>query len=228
MTNYQSVAGQFFPESPEEQQEAVRQYLKEAKNVVVNGKIKALIVPHAGWVYSGVVAAAGYKKLITKNLKLKTNIILIGPSHRESFRGVVEGVLDHSVEVQIPFIKEVLTDSEVVSLVYGDINYLDLSEEIKKRITENSIIIVSSDLSHYYPYGIAVKIDSNANKFIPEIDIENTIKKVEACGITGILALLTIAKEQKWKGKLLDYKNSGDTTREMVSVVGYGCYTFYE
>lgn len=228
---YKSAAGQFFPKDLNGQKEMIGKFLANAKDVQVKGIIKGLIVPHAGWMYSGIVAASGYQQLklqISNNKLIKDKIILVGPSHKEYFLGIKESVCDHSVEVQIPFIKEVMPGSKIISLVYGDIKYQDLSAEIKHRLTGNSVIIVSSDLSHYYPYETAKKTDNYANNYIPKLDIENTIDKVEACGITGILALLNIAKETNWKGELLDYKNSGDTAGDKDSVVGYGCYAFYE
>lgn len=224
--SYQSVAGQFFPENKKEQQEMVRKFLKEAKEVKISGKIKGLIVPHAGWIYSGIVAAAGYKQVSSRRNK-NTKIILVGPSHREYFSGVKEGIFDHSVEVQIPFLQEVAPKAKIIPLVYGQITPEDLAREIEKNLDENSIVIVSSDLSHFYPYDLAVKIDTAANKYIPELNIKKVESEVEACGKVGISAIIHLSKKKGWKAKLLDYKNSGDTAGGKDSVVGYGCYCFY-
>lgn len=219
---YQSVAGQFYPESKTEQKTMVEKLLKAAKEVKIPGKIKGLVVPHAGWIYSGIVAAVGYKALD----KFYSSI-LVGPSHREYFAGVKEKICDHSVEVQLPFLREVVPEAKIIPLVYSEVDYRGLAKVIEQRLDNNTIIIVSSDLSHFYPYDLAVQIDSRANKYIPELNIKKVEKEVEACGKTGILALMTLAKKFGWKGIFLDYKNSGDTAGDKTSVVGYGCYAFY-
>ncbi len=223
--NYQSVAGSFMPFSERDQDGIVKDFLEKIEDNSVPGNIKAIIVPHAGYIYSGIVAAYGYKLLMDKNFE---NVILVGPSHREYIEGIVEEIADHSVEVQLPFIRNVLPKAKIYPMVYGEINYQELAEEIKKKIKDHSVIVISSDLSHFYPYDLAKTIDEIANQAIPLIDAETVKTKVEACGITGILALLTVAQEFKWKGKLLKYLNSGDTGTDKSSVVGYGSYLFYE
>lgn len=223
--NYQSVAGSFMPSSEKEQNEMVNDFLGKVKDVLIPGTIKAIIVPHAGYIYSGIVAAYGYKLLKDKNFE---SVILVGPSHREYIVGIAEEIVDHSVEVQLPFIRNVLPKAKIHPLVYGEINYQGLAREIKGKVNDQSIIIISSDLSHYYPYDLAKTIDETANQAIPLLDLDTVKTKVEACGITGILALLTIACELNWKGKLIKYLNSGDTGGDKSSVVGYGCYIFYE
>lgn len=223
--NYQSVAGSFMPFSEKDQDGIVKDFLERIGDNSVPGKIKAIIVPHAGYIYSGIVAAYGYKLLMNKNFE---NVILVGPSHREYIEGVVEEIADHSVEVQLPFIRYVLPKAKIYPMVYGEINYQGLAKEIKKKMKEQSVIVISSDLSHFYPYNLAKTIDRIANQAIPQVDLEMVKTKVEACGITGILALLFIAKELNWKGKLIKYLNSGDTGGDKSSVVGYGSYLFYE
>lgn len=225
MINYQSVAGSFIPYSEREQDDMVNDFLKKVEALSVSGNIKALIVPHAGYIYSGIVAAYGYKLLEEKTFE---SIILIGPSHREYFPGILEEIIDHSVEVQLPFIRNVLPNAKIYPLVYGEIAYQKLAGEVKKRMNGKSVIIISSDLSHFHTYNQAITVDEIANRAIPQVDVETVKTKVEACGITGILALLTIAQELNWQGKLLKYLNSGDTGMDKSSVVGYGCYLFYE
>jgi AmmeMemoRadiSam system protein B len=83
-------------------------------------------------------------------------------------------------------------------------------------------------LSHYQPYLQAQRIDSVANKAVPSLDIEKAENFVDACGRDAILTLMKIAKKYNWKGKFLEYKNSGDTAGGKDAVVGYGCYAFYE
>lgn len=224
---YQSVAGQFFPEDKIEQAEMVKKFLEAAKEVKIPGAVKGIVVPHAGWTYSGIVAGAGYN-MLSKNYSSNNKIILVGPSHREYFAGIKEEICDHSVEVQLPFLKEIAPLAKVQPIVYGEIELKDLAQKIEQKLDKNTIIIVSSDLSHYYPYEMARKIDSAANKFIPELNLDKIENEVEACGKTGIMALILLAKKFGWKGILLDYQNSGDTAGDKSSVVGYGCYGFYE
>lgn len=222
--NYQSVAGTFMPKTEEEQDKMVRNFLSGAYNFPNKEKLRAMIVPHAGYIYSGKVAAYGYKQLIGRNIN---KVILVGPSHREYFTGVIEEICDHSVEVQLPFIRNVLPQAEVLPIVYGEIEGSELAKIIENKADEKSVIIVSSDLSHYYPYKTACLLDGVANKAIPAADFKKVEEEVEACGKTGIMALLHIAQKSSWRGKLFIYKNSGDTAADKSAVVGYGCYGFY-
>jgi len=95
-------------------------------------------------------------------------------------------------------------------------------------LNDSTIIIASSDLSHYHSYERAKLLDDIANTLIPKLDINGVEKKVEACGKEGILILMNIAKEKGWKGQKLYYCNSGDVTGDKDKVVGYGCYAFYD
>lgn len=223
--SYQSVAGTFMPDSIEDQDREVRGYLERAKRFPHGKKIKAIIVPHAGYIYSGQVAAFGYKQLDHSGAG---KVILIGPAHREYHQNILEEIADHSVEVQIPFLRNVVPGAKIVPMVYGDIDYEILAEKINYELDSSGIIVVSSDLSHYYPYEEAVRLDGLANKFIPDLNLERVERDVEACGKTGILALMLIARDNKWKGRFLDYENSGDSAGDKSAVVGYGCYGFYK
>ncbi|MBI4990510.1 AmmeMemoRadiSam system protein B [Candidatus Gottesmanbacteria bacterium] len=222
--DYQSVAGTFMPETLDEQDKMVREFLANVPYFSNKEKLKTIIVPHAGYIYSGEVAAYGYKQLIGSGF---TKIILVGPSHRVNFSGIIEEICDHSVEVQLPFIRNVLPQAEILPIVYGEIEGSELAKIIEHKADEKSVIIVSSDLSHYYPYKTACLLDDIANKAIPSADLKKVEEEVEACGKTGIMALLHIAQKSSWRGKLFIYKNSGDTAADKSAVVGYGCYGFY-
>jgi AmmeMemoRadiSam system protein B len=241
------VAGMFYPEDKKKLKSQIEDFIKNAKAVEINGKLKGLIVPHAGYIYSGIVAAAGYRLL-----KDQKRIILVGPSHRVMFEGFASsdynywetplgdvktiknhGIVtineahdyEHSLEVQLPFLQVMLKDFKILPISVGKADYKKLADKLSE-IIEDGIVIVSSDLSHYYPYKTAMKVDSEANKAIPALDVEEA-KDIEACGKIGILALMEMAKKHKWKGKLVDYRNSGDTAGSREQVVGYGCYAFY-
>jgi AmmeMemoRadiSam system protein B len=104
----------------------------------------------------------------------------------------------------------------------------EVAERVMKELDDETIVIASSDLSHYNEYEKAKRIDRIANEAVPALDIPRFEKEGDACGKTAILTLMHIAKKRKWKGVLLDYRNSGDTAGPRSSVVGYGCYAFYE
>lgn len=247
--------GSFYPGDSVELGKVVDGFLSEAKSTVLpNGtELKAIIVPHAGYEYSGIVAGAGYKLLRSSFKDEKIKSVVLGPSHYAAFEGVITDDNDywetplgkvkvdksrrvgrlgevggeHSIEVQVPFLQKSLKDFEVLPLMYGDIKCKKLSEMLLPLADENTVFVVSSDLSHYYTYDEAVGIDKASNEFIPKMDIERAESDVEACGKTGILALMLLGKKLEWKGIFLDYRNSGDTGGEKSRVVGYGAYAFY-
>lgn len=259
MNRKPAVAGMFYPDDEEELKGQVERFLEKAKPKKITPK--GLIVPHAGYVYSGPVAAFGYKLLQRLDQKKEYKIVIIGPSHRVPFIGAAlseargwmtplgtvpvdvesqkkllsENIhflseaheLEHSIEVQLPFLQMVLKKFKIIPISTGMINPEVLAKEILPIIDENTILIASSDLSHFHNYETAKKIDSRANEAIPAMDFEKA-KQVEACGITAILTLMFVAKARKWKCALLDYRNSGDTAGTKEQVVGYGCYAFYE
>ena len=257
-----AVADAFYPGEPDELKGMVSKFLKNAKDPKIEGNLRALVVPHAGYIYSGPVAAFGYK-LLAKNADKFNKIILIGPSHFASFPGAAEsgatgwqtplGIVksapldegkkaknifltipevhapEHCLEVQLPFLQSVMEkDFAIYPLLTGEIEPAELAAALSKFVDEGTLIIASSDLSHYNPYERALKLDSICNKAIPALDIKTMEESGDACGKAAILTLMNIAKKKKWKGKLLDYRNSGDTAGPKDSVVGYGCYAFFE
>ena len=135
---------------------------------------------------------------------------------------------EHSLEVQVPFLQKIMKkDYELCPLLTGDVVPSVLAEALAPLMDRKTFLISSSDLSHYYPYEKALKLDSIANDAVPNLKFEK-LKGAEACGITGVQTLMHVAKSLKWKGKMLEYKNSGDTAGDKSQVVGYGCYMFYE
>lgn len=256
-----AVADAFYPGDADKLKEMIETYLSEAKESDIPGSLKALVVPHAGYVYSGPVAAYGYKLLAKHDDKFK-KIILIGPSHFAGFFGVAEagaekwqtplglvsagslkeeikdiGLInvipqaheaEHNLEVQLPFLQIVMkNDFTIFPLLTGDVRPAALADEIMKAIDEHTLIIISSDLSHYFPYEKAVELDTVTNNAIKTQDIKTLDSQGDACGKTGILVLMHIAKKKKWLVKLLDYRNSGDTAGPKDQVVGYSAFAFY-
>jgi MEMO1 family protein len=250
-----AVAGAFYPEDARELRMMIEKFLALAGDVKVGGKLRGLVIPHAGYVYSGPTAAYGYKALQSAKFD---KVIIMGPSHYATFPGACEsgyGLWDtplgrvkaksasgwpisifpqahgpeHCLEVQLPFLQVISTgEIEVWPLLCGQVEPSELAERIIKELDAKTVVIASSDLSHYKDYDSAKRTDRIANEAVPALDIARFEREGDACGKTAILTLMHIAKKKKWKGVLLDYRNSGDTAGPKSSVVGYGCYAFYE
>lgn len=222
---------------------------------------KALIVPHAGYVYSGPVAARAYKYLQPLKDIIK-RVVLIGPSHRVPFDGLavssadwfetpmgliqvdrhaeseiisIEGVTaleqaharEHSLEVQLPFLQYLLEDFKIVPIVAGH-----ASPQLVARVLETlwdgpeTLIVISSDLSHYLDYDSARESDEETSQAIISMD-NHIIDGYHACGSVGINGLLLYARQHDLHGQVLALQNSGDTAGKKDSVVGYGAYLFH-
>jgi hypothetical protein len=270
-----AVAGQFYPEEKRELERMIENFLKEAEIAEVKGEVFGLILPHAGYVFSGFVAAHGFKLISGKNFK---NVILIGDSHYEWFDGVSvwekgfwetplgkikvneklakkilshskrffvrdsAHLFEHSLEVQLPFLQKVLKDFEIVPIIFGSENkdWKDLAKAISNSLDRNTLIIASSDLSHYPPYEVAKKVDSETIEAILKCDPKEFSKKMEelkekfpdietfACAQDSIKTILEISKQKKAKAKLLKYQNSGNSLfGDKFQVVGYSAICFY-
>ncbi|MFH0701505.1 MAG: AmmeMemoRadiSam system protein B [Candidatus Woesearchaeota archaeon] len=246
-----AVAGMFYPKNAEELKKQIQGYLEQAENIDTHGKLKALIVPHAGYIYSGIVAAQGYKLLEAYSFK---KVLLLGPSHYQAFNGAAMAEEDfqtplgivkvgdtkswlkedlvisfpdahqqeHSIEVQLPFLQETLGEFELHALVLGAVNEEKLAKYLATKIDENTLIIVSSDLSHYLEYQRAILKD---NDTISKI-LNDDLGQLDACGKVGIKVLMHLANIKGWVPQLIDYRNSGDTAGDKNKVVGYVCITY--
>jgi len=136
--------------------------------------------------------------------------------------------LEHSLEVQLPFLQYALKKFTIVPLVYGNISENELCEILEEFLLDDSrICIVSSDLSHYYPEKEAMAIDSYCIKGVENLDL-HAMEACEACGKPAISAAIRYALKHNLKSKTLDYKTSGNTTGDKDSVVGYGSFMFYK
>lgn len=241
-----AVAGMFYPKNPDELRAQVNEFLQQAEEIKLKGKLKALIVPHAGYIYSGIVAAQAYHLLKKHQFK---KVILLGPSHYVAFygaaiadedfltplgkvkcgditgwikAGLVEISLEahakeHSLEVQLPFLQETLGEFELYALVLGTVNEAKLAKFISEKLDNETLVIVSSDLSHYLPYDKAILKD---NQTISNI-LHGESTNLDACGRTPIKVLMHLAELKGWKPQLIDYRNSGDTAGDKDRVVGY-------
>jgi len=214
-------------------------------------KPKALIVPHAGWMYSGFSANFAYR--IASNTKPK-RIVVIGPSHRVPFRGISTTLEDmyetpcgflpidinfakeliekfevlnieevhqeHSTEVQMPFIYHYFKKIPVVELIYGDYDPAKLKEIIEYALSDNSLVVISSDLSHYYDLKTANALDYNCLEAVQNLDLSD-LEKCEACGKIGIGGIILAAKEMNLTPFIVDYRTSADVSGDESNVVGY-------
>lgn len=255
-----AVAGMFYPADPGELRSMIAGWLDEVKT---RGPVpKALIAPHAGYIYSGPIAASAYAHLLPARRTIR-RVILAGPSHRVAFRGLALSgarafatplgdvpvdpqaaaelrslrqvrVIDpahareHSLEVQLPFLQMVLDDFQLVPLAVGDAEPAEIAEVYEALWGgPETLLVVSSDLSHYHAYKEARRMDEAASKAIEKLHPED-LDPEQACGRLPIAGLLLAAQRHGLKGRTIDLRSSGDTAGPRDEVVGYGAYLFTE
>jgi AmmeMemoRadiSam system protein B/AmmeMemoRadiSam system protein A len=257
-----AVAGMFYPALPHELARDVDDMLAHsAASGFAPGFPKALIVPHAGYVYSGSVAAEAYDKLRPAR-GIVRRVVLLGPCHRvpvrglalpestafttplgqvpidreaiESLAGLSQVVVsravhaeEHALEVQLPFLQRVLGEFSLVPLAVGAATPEQVAEVIDRLWGgAETLIVISSDLSHYHPYEEACAIDRGTAQAI--LDYSTDIDHEQACGATPVAGMLLAAKRRKLKVELLDLRNSGDTAGGRAQVVGYAAFAFWD
>ncbi len=252
-----AVAGTFYPGDPIALQEMVDALLAEAP-VWRGPPPKAVIVPHAGYVYSGPVAATAYRAVAAGRDRYR-RVVLVGPSHRVPFVGAAipsveafatplgEIPLDaqtlaqlarhpavrvsdaphageHSLEVQLPFLQRVLRDFTLVPITVGDIDPQDMADILERVFGgDETLVVVSSDLSHYLPYEEARIVDARTASAI-ESNAWEALDWDSACGRAGVRGLLEWARRHERQVRTLDLRNSGDTAGPRDRVVGYGAF----
>lgn len=134
---------------------------------------------------------------------------------------------EHSAEVQVPFLQRTLTHFALLPVIFGEVDPAQVAKALAPTIDNTTIIVASSDLSHYHPYQTAQMLDRQCVKAICDLDVD-AMKGQEACGKGPILALMHLARQKGWKAQMLDYRNSGDVTSEKDRVVGYTAVAFFE
>ena len=217
-----------------------------------------MIVPHAGYIYSGPVAASAYAALAEIREHIQ-RVVLIGPDHRVGFRGIAApvsetfetplgiipvdqacikrlvGVVEfdtahaqeHSLEVHLPFLQKTLKEFSLVPLVIGQVEPGEVSAVLEQLWGgDETLIVVSSDLSHYHDYETACTIDGETTRAIESFN-GAVIGPQQACGYLGVRGLLQVAREKGLREHTVDLRNSGDTAGPRDQVVGYGAYLFY-
>jgi AmmeMemoRadiSam system protein B len=258
-----AVAGLFYPASKNKLEAEIQTLLSISNSEKSFNNIFGIVVPHAGYIYSGRTASYAFNLLKDKEIK---TVIIISPSHREYFPGIsiydgdgyetplgivevdkdmtekltgesriifkgIEGHMqEHAIEVQIPFLQFVLKDFKIVPIVMGDQGDLfvdELSEKLSITVDDKTIVIASSDLSHYYSDDAADKLDSIVEKRILDFDFDGLrkdfqMKNCEACGGGAIVSMMKTASVlNRKKSEVLNRSNSGDITGERKEVVGY-------
>ncbi len=254
-----AVAGSFYPAEPEMLRADIRRYLDAVRGDAPVPK--AIIVPHAGYVYSGAVAASAYARLVAARGVIR-RVVLLGPSHRVGFRGLatssaelfrtplgdipvditaVDALLtlpqvreldqahlqEHSLEVQLPFLQETLGRFSLIPLVVGDADGQEVAEVLESVWGGlETLVVISSDLSHYHSYEQARDQDTATSRAIESLAPE-ALRYEDACGRNPINGLLTLARKHGYRIDTIDLRNSGDTAGPRDRVVGYGAYVLH-
>jgi AmmeMemoRadiSam system protein B len=254
-----AAAGSFYPADSARLRREVEAMLAAASPVDSPPPL-ALVVPHAGYLYSGPVAATAYS-LLARTRPEVGRVVLIGPSHFAWIDGAAlsgavalatplgevpvdaaaeararryPGVGDspaahareHSLEVQLPFLQVLLGDHSAVALLCGQVAPEQVAPVIEEFLgEEGTVVLVSSDLSHYLPYEEARRHDEQTAQAIERLDPAG-LDHDSACGLVGVQALLLAAHRRGLEAIRLDLRNSGDTTGDRHRVVGYGAFSF--
>jgi AmmeMemoRadiSam system protein B len=254
-----AVAGMFYPGDEATLSTDLADMLDAAKTVDL--RPKAIIVPHAGYIYSGPVAASAYTLLQPLRDTIR-RVVLFGPAHRVAVRGLAvpraeafvtplgsiaidaEAITaalhlpqvvqsdaphadEHSLEVQLPFLQRVLGDFKLAPFVVGLATADDVAAVIDTLWGgDETLIVVSSDLSHYHPYMEAQRLDRDSTQDI--VDLVPLSDHEQACGATPINGLIEVARRRGLAARLLDLRNSGDTAGDRSRVVGYAAVAFTE
>ncbi len=268
-----AVAGLFYPADPQDLRETVDDLLAGASLDGPNAGAalaKAVIAPHAGYAYSGPIAATIYQWVAASRDRRTSigeppvaRVVLIGPAHRVGFRGlavsgargfesplgvapvdrdsvnqisILPGVqvrddpheAEHSLEVHIPFLKRLFSEFRLVPIVVGDASSADVADVLRAVWGgPETLVVVSSDLSHYLEYDAARRTDRETARAIEALRFDE-IRPHQACGALPVNGLLRVARERNLRARSLDLRNSGDTAGSRDRVVGYGAFGFSE
>ncbi|MCF7827171.1 MAG: AmmeMemoRadiSam system protein B [Candidatus Marinimicrobia bacterium] len=261
-TRAPAVAGMFYPADSDVLQLQVNEFIHE-KTHEATAVPKAIIVPHAGTIYSGSIAAAAYRTLLQYRHVIR-KVILLGPAHRVYLNGLALPTVDqfqtplgeinldtktikrlvaefpqisfsdrahaeeHSLEVQLPFLQEILASFRLIPFVVGETSQHQVAEVIDHLWGgEECLIVISTDLSHFHNYKEAVTLDHMTAALIESFQGDQ-LEDGSACGRFPLRGLLHIAQHKNMSIQRLDLRNSGDTAGRKDQVVGYGAWGLYE
>ncbi len=255
-----TVAGAFYPGNAQVLSHDLDALLAP-KSAAEGPRPKAIIVPHAGYIYSGPIAASAYLRLISGRDEIK-RVVLLGPSHRVPLRGLAlpaasyfatplgdvmidQGACaslsdlpqvtinaaahaqEHALEVQLPFLQKVLGAFTLLPLVVGDALATEVAQVLDRVWGgPETLIVISTDLSHFLPYAAAQRIDQQTAQMI--LQFKPHINHAQACGGTPLNGLMLAAQRHGLTPELLDLRNSGDTAGDAQRVVGYAAFALYE
>jgi len=259
MVRSPAVAGTFYPGDASALRAALQRSFAQAVRPEAGAPVpKALVVPHAGYVYSGPVAASAYLRIQSAHDTIR-RVVLLGPSHRVALRGLAMSTADswtsplgavaldtgaaaalrqfpwvkgndaahapeHSLEVQVPFLQTVLDDFTLVPLVVGDATDTEVATVIEALWAgPETLVVVSTDLSHYHRYADAVRLDTRTAAAIAGRRADE-VGDHDACGARPLRGLLQVANRRNLKVEPIDLRNSGDTAGDRERVVGYGSF----
>lgn len=251
-----AVAGQFYPAAPSRLQALIDEFMAGASR---DGALpRALIAPHAGYIYSGPIAASAYAHLACGRAHIE-RVVLLGPAHRASVAGLAASsagawstplgavsldreaidnlvalpqlhiydeahAAEHSLEVHLPFLQSVLGDFRLVPLLAGEAMPAEVAGVLQPFAADPAtILVISSDLSHYHGYDRARVLDQETARAIERLE---PLQPDQACGQKAINGLLLLARQQGWRARTVDLRSSGDTSGPRRQVVGYGAFLF--
>jgi len=254
-----AVAGLFYPNNPDELRSQVLTFLDEGRAGRIE-KPKALIAPHAGYIYSGATAGHAYAQLQSVADTIQ-HVVILAPSHHLAFPGIgyssaeqfqtplgnlkvnhnaislistlpqvhqIDEAFEkeHSLEVQLPFLQMALGEIQITPLLVSDADAPEVAEVLEQLWGgDETLIVISSDLSHYLDYKNAQKTDQEATRAIEQLEPQ-ALTYHHACGRTPVSGLLIAAHKHHLNVTTLDLRNSGDTAGSHDQVVGYGAYAF--
>lgn len=253
-----AVAGTFYPADPGALDAALRRMMAEASGPALAPK--AIAAPHAGYAFSGPVAASAFRLVADRAATIR-RVVLLGPSHFVPFRGLalsgadgfatplgvvpvdraaqeallgMSGVAvndaafarEHGIEVELPFLQMILDDFAVVPIVVGDAGEA-LVADVLRRLWggPETLILISTDLSHFHAYAAARELDAACAKSVELLE-PGAIADQQACGRIPLKGLLQVAREHDLRPTTVDLRNSGDTQGGRDRVVGYGAFAF--
>jgi AmmeMemoRadiSam system protein B len=256
-----AIAGMFYPGKPDVLARNVDALLAAATPAATIAVPKAIIAPHAGYIYSGPIAASIYALIAPARTRIK-RVVVLGPTHRVAIHGIaLPGVnafatplgniaidagavkqlmalpyvgvsaeahrQEHSLEVHLPFLQKVINEFTLVPLAVGRATAQQVASVIDMLWGgEETLIVISSDMSHYLPYAEAQATDNATAEAI--LALRTDLNHHQACGATPVIGLNLLAQQRGLKAQLIDLRNSGDTAGDKARVVGYGSFAYYE
>lgn len=256
----EAVAGTFYPGRADDLAQEIDRLLAGARRDTSDEHApKAIVVPHAGYIFSGPIAASAFAR-IASHAETIRRVVLVGPLHRAYASGLVwpaaralatplgdvavdmdalrlvpsvrpdatAHAREHSLEVELPFIKRLLPNASVVPIGAS----IASADEVGRTLLTlyggpETLFVISTDLSHYLPYGEAKRLDQDTIQRVLTLDVDG-IDHERACGATGLTGLMWLAREKGLVPRVFDLRSSGDTAGDHRRVVGYAALGFYE